>query len=74
MLTIAIISIVIAVICLLVVWRLNMYIQNLEEIIDEEVIKRLDVLEDSFRTVVKEDYLKPDAKIKKPLIPNEDDI
>lgn len=59
------------VVCLLAVWRLNKYIAKLEGFIDEELIKRMDIYEDTLRTAIKEEYIKPDMTIKKPLYPNE---
>lgn len=56
------------------VWRLNKYISRLEDYIDEQCVTRVDSFEDALRTAIKEDYLKPNAKIKKPLMPKEDDM
>lgn len=67
-----IISSLISILALLAVWRLNKYIQRLENLIDDELIQRMDTYEDTLRTVVKEDYLKPDMKAKKPLLPREE--
>lgn len=68
------ISLLFSAACLYAVWRLNKYIQRLENLIDEELIQRMDTYEDTLRTVVKEDYLKPDMKAKKPLLPKEETI
>lgn len=74
MLVLVIISILLSSFTLFAVWRLNKYIQRLEELVDEELIQRMDTYEDTLRTVVKEDYLKPDMKAKKPLLPKEETI
>lgn len=56
---------------LVAIWRLNKYIAKLELLIDEELIKRMDIYEDTLRTAVKEEYIKPDMTVKKPLYPKE---
>lgn len=68
----SILAIIVAVFSFIATWRLNKYIQKLEEAYDMQ-IDRVDNLEDTLRTAIKENYLKPNMTIQKPLIPNDNE-